>query len=67
MSTLSISYRHRDVSAEPFRWMRPARAVADWYRTRRAVSGLKALDDRLLRDIGLCRCGIDYAVRFGRD
>jgi uncharacterized protein YjiS (DUF1127 family) len=36
-------------------------------RARRASRELHRLDDRTLRDIGLYRCGIDYAVRHGRD
>jgi uncharacterized protein YjiS (DUF1127 family) len=35
-------------------------------RMRRDIEELKALDDRLLRDIGLSRSEVEYAVRFGR-
>ncbi|WP_020560455.1 DUF1127 domain-containing protein [Thiofilum flexile] len=33
---------------------------------RRAVTELKALDDRDLSELGLTRGGIEYAVRYGR-
>jgi uncharacterized protein YjiS (DUF1127 family) len=41
-------------------------AIAERH-TRRAVRDLQHLDDRLLRDIGLSRATIDYAVRHGRE
>ena len=53
--------------AEPSRWARLARAIVGEYRIRRALKEVWALDDRSLRDIGLCRCGIDHAARFGRN
>ena len=34
---------------------------------RRAARHLPRLDDRMLQDIGLQRCGIGHAVRTGRD
>mgnify|MGYP003694224327 CR=1 FL=1 len=34
-----------------------------WQRTRRAERELLALDDRLLKDIGICRTDIPDAVR----
>jgi len=37
--------------------------IADWRCRRRTVHALQALDDRMLRDIGLVRGGIDGAVR----
>jgi uncharacterized protein YjiS (DUF1127 family) len=36
------------------------------HRSRRAISELERLDDRLLRDIGLLRSDIPFAVRHGR-
>jgi uncharacterized protein YjiS (DUF1127 family) len=42
------------------------RALAE-YRTRRAVREMQQLDDRMLRDIGVTRESVDYAVRYGRE
>ena len=50
----------------PSWWERLARRVANEYRIRRAMRELRALDDRMLRDIGLDRGGAEYAARFGR-
>lgn len=35
-------------------------------RIRRDIDGLRALNDRMLADIGLSRCDVEYAVRHGR-
>ncbi len=43
------------------------RAIVDGYRIRRAIVEMRALDDRMLRDLGLNRTGIERAVRFGRE
>jgi uncharacterized protein YjiS (DUF1127 family) len=48
-------------------WTRLVRAIADKRRTRRAARELHRMNDVLLRDMGLSRCGIEYAVRFGRE
>ena len=41
-------------------------AIASRHRRRRHIDGLMTLDDRMLRDIGLGRGDIEYAVRYGR-
>ena len=45
------------------------RMVRDWLARRRAIRELEALNDRLLRDIGLSRCEIPQFVRdaYARD
>jgi uncharacterized protein YjiS (DUF1127 family) len=45
---------------------RIAAALARELAVRRGMQSLASLDDRLLRDIGLERGQIDYAVRHGR-
>ena len=40
--------------------------LADEWLTRCVIRELHQLDDRTLADIGITRCGIDYAVRHGR-
>jgi uncharacterized protein YjiS (DUF1127 family) len=45
---------------------RRARALADERRMRNAIGELHQLDDRALADIGIARCGIEFAVRHGR-
>jgi uncharacterized protein YjiS (DUF1127 family) len=32
---------------------------------RRAIAELEVLDDRMLKDIGICRCEIESIVRYG--
>jgi uncharacterized protein YjiS (DUF1127 family) len=41
-------------------------AIADDLRIRRGIRRLAAMDDRMLKDIGLGRCEIEYHVRYGR-
>ena len=54
-------------AAGPSWWARLARVITDAYRVRRAAAEMRSLDDRLLRDLGLDRGGVEYAVRFGRE
>jgi uncharacterized protein YjiS (DUF1127 family) len=42
-------------------------AIADELRIRRDMRQLARMDDHMLKDIGLCRCEIEYCVRYGRD
>ena len=42
------------------------KAIAEFH-ARRAVRDLQHFDDRMLRDMGLTRGTIDYAVRHGRE
>ena len=44
-----------------------AAAIADELRIRRDMRELRAMDDRMLKDIGLTRADIGTAVRYGRD
>ena len=44
-----------------------AARVARWYRIRRATRQVMALDDHLLRDIGIGRGEIERAVATGRE
>jgi uncharacterized protein YjiS (DUF1127 family) len=46
---------------------RIATAIADELRIRRDMRQLRAMDDHMLRDIGLTRADIGSAVRYGRD
>jgi uncharacterized protein YjiS (DUF1127 family) len=54
------------VAAGPSRWVRLARRIADEYRIRRATREMRALDDRMLRDLGLDCGDVERAARFGR-
>ena len=40
--------------------------ISDERRIRRGIRELRALDDRLLADIGLSHGGIEHAARYGR-
>jgi uncharacterized protein YjiS (DUF1127 family) len=46
---------------------RIAAAIADELRIRRGMRQLRAMDDCMLKDIGLTRADIGTAVRYGRD
>ena len=64
--------RRADLNADswPAALARPIRQGIAWIgsrrRLRRDVRELLALDDRILRDIGLRRSDVDYAARHGR-
>ena len=72
-SMFSQNHRYGDASPLPFDW--PARIASAsatlWSRRRRirqvrlTSAGLQALDDRMLRDIGLQRCQIESVVLNG--
>jgi uncharacterized protein YjiS (DUF1127 family) len=74
MTTLMIPCTMREAftpelvaPAAPSWWVRLARRIADGRRARRAMRELRGLDDRMLRDLGLGRSGIEYVVWHGRD
>jgi uncharacterized protein YjiS (DUF1127 family) len=46
---------------------RIAAAVADELRIRSDLRQLRAMDDHMLKDIGLTRVDVGSAVRYGRD
>jgi uncharacterized protein YjiS (DUF1127 family) len=65
-------YRIAREAAGPTLWARSreglaqaAAAVSRWHRLRRDARRLMALDDRMLRDVGLSRGEIERAVRGG--
>jgi uncharacterized protein YjiS (DUF1127 family) len=71
MSILLIGYSAQEVRAVEATvgaswWMCLMRTMVGAYRVRRAMAQMRALDDRMLRDLGLTRAGIEHAVRFGR-
>ena len=71
MFNLVVEYSAQDVCVAeavigPSWWMRLMRKIVDAYRVRRAMTQMSALDNRMLRDLGLDRAGIEHAVRFGR-
>ena len=69
MSSLLIGSTAREAHVPPAgpSWpARLARAVVDGWRVHRARAEMLALDDLVLGDMGLGRCGIEHAVRFGR-
>ena len=41
----------------------PLRSLQDWFRERQTVAALMALDDALLKDIGIYRGEIPWLVR----
>jgi uncharacterized protein YjiS (DUF1127 family) len=72
-STIEASAARRaDPSAGswPAALTRPIRQGLAWIgsqrRLRRDIKELMALDDRILRDIGLSRCDVEHGARCGR-
>ena len=55
-----------EAADRPSWWVRLTRLVANEYRIRRGTRELLALDDQMLRDIGLDRGSVEYAARSGR-
>jgi uncharacterized protein YjiS (DUF1127 family) len=58
--------RHPPRAAGPSWWVRLARLITNEHRIRRTAREMRALDDRMLHDIGLDRGGIGCVARFGR-
>jgi uncharacterized protein YjiS (DUF1127 family) len=66
--------RHRQATGFDAFWAAAAHGLA-WLiaaithelRIRRDMRQLAAMDDHMLKDIGLCRCEIEDRVRYGRD
>jgi uncharacterized protein YjiS (DUF1127 family) len=52
-------------AARRLAWL--AAAIAHELRIRRDMRQLAAMDDHMLKDIGLCRCEIEFCTRYGRD
>ena len=62
----SPTQSHRDVWARVARGLRSLlKHLSREHRARRAVEHLSALDDRMLKDIGMDRGSIGYAARHG--
>jgi uncharacterized protein YjiS (DUF1127 family) len=53
----------RDTEDTNMSRLQPLAALRRWLRYRANLKVLSRLDDRMLRDIGLDRCGIRYAAR----
>lgn len=73
-STIETSLEQRaglNSDSWPAALARPIRQGISWIGSRRRlhrdIEELMALDDRILRDIGLSRSDIDHAARYGRD
>ena len=60
------TYSTSEATDAPPWWMRLTRLIADEYRVWRGTRELLALDDQMLRDIGLDRGSVEYAARFGQ-
>ena len=74
LDSLVIKARMRGTMSRLAEWLtalgtwgtRLARNLADEWLLRCVIRELHQLDDRTLADIGITRCGIEYAVRYGR-
>ena len=67
LDSLVIKACMRDTMSALGTWgTRLACNLADEWLMRCAIHELHQLDDRTLADIGITRCGIEYAVRHGR-
>jgi uncharacterized protein YjiS (DUF1127 family) len=72
-SMFTLNHRYGDTSPLPFDWLaRIASTIARfWSRghrerhTRSMIAKLHALDDAMLKDMGIHRCQIESAVRSG--
>jgi uncharacterized protein YjiS (DUF1127 family) len=70
-----LARQHADAAVRPWSisaWlvelaMRVARVIRAEIRIRRNMRELMAMNDAMLKDIGLSRAEIDRAVRYGRD
>ena len=71
----SQAYRHADAAARPWSlsaWLlrlvaAAARAIAAEVRIRRDMRELMAMNDQMLKDVGITRAEIGSAVRYGRN
>lgn len=71
--TMTTETPHGDVSGKRRSWasylvtpLRLLKRMIERYHHRKAVETLRLLDDYILRDIGLKRADIPFAVRNGR-
>jgi uncharacterized protein YjiS (DUF1127 family) len=65
MNTLAREMRTAPWSANLLLPVKVLHAFFRWWRERREIERLSAFPDSMLKDIGLSRSGIDWAVRGG--
>ena len=69
MSVMNVAVgsrsRHRPLRFRPWLARLAWRMAREW-RLRRQVAFLLEQDDRMLRDLGLCRSDVERCVRWGR-